>query len=95
MERYEAYVSLTFDVEDLEALSAAAWKLVAEPRRVECEGRDLFAEQGSATPEDALSVLLGRSKDLRQALAGLAASINGLTYRAEFSPPADVRRINL
>ena len=88
-------MSLTFDVEDPEALSAAAWKLVADPLRLEREGRDLFAEQGSGTPEDALSVLLGRSKDLREALAGLAASINGLTYRAEFSPPDDVRRINL
>ncbi len=90
MERYEAELSLTFDVTNAAAVRRAAWELVADRREIEREGKDVFADRATATIEDALSVLLGRSDELRDALQALAASTGGMTFTGQFASPDHV-----
>jgi hypothetical protein len=90
VQRYQVEVILTFDVDDAEALRLAAWEVEADRREIEREGKDIYAERATATPEAALSVLIGRSHGLRDALRSLAGSINGMTYMGQYATPASV-----
>jgi hypothetical protein len=93
MERYEAYVSLSFEVHDADALRSAAKELVlpAGPGRAD---EEIWAERATATPEKALSVLIGMSQQLSSALQELATSVPGLRVIGQYSSPDDVRRLD-
>jgi len=93
VQRYQIDVTLTFDIGNAEALRLAAWEIEADRREIEREGKDIYADRATATSEAALSVLIGRSEGLRDALRTLAASVNGMTYMGQFTSPASVCRV--
>ncbi len=93
MQRYEAYISITLDVQDADAVRSAAWANAANHAEVAREGKDVFADQMTATTEGALSVLLGTDQGLTEALREWAASVGGVAVSARSSSPEDVRRV--
>jgi hypothetical protein len=79
MARYDVDVTLSFEVNDAEALRQAAWEVAADRREIEREGRDVYADIATATTELALSVLIGRSAELRDAMREVAAKVEGMS----------------